>query len=118
MNTHPDRNHGHHFITWERGKAADMALIQAKISDTKVMDWLLEAGAKPGNNLTEETWTERNDPASAEPDKKVDGFRIRIEIWIDGEKRDAFQLFKDARPGDFEFRFGGHADLIPKWKSG
>ena len=109
-------NRGHHFITWKDGNAADMSLIQADISDRKVMEWLLKAGAEPGNNLTEETWDERDNPESRAPDQKVKGALVRFEIWIDGKKHEPRELFRNE--ADFEFRFGGHAELIPVWKSG
>lgn len=117
-NTHSDRQGGHHFIVWSKGGAAGKALIQSNTPDLEILSALGTLGAKPGNNLTEETWTKRNEPNSPEPDRHVLGSKVRIWVEWNGEKHPIQTLFQRSTDQDFEIRVGGHQDLIPLWRSG
>lgn len=109
----------HHFIVWKKGRAAHNALIETDASDEQVLDALLSIGATPGNNLTPETWEKRADPSSPEPDKHVEGSLIEVSVaWQAQSPIGAAEIFDDEFGKGFLFRFGGHRDLIPIWKSG
>ncbi len=117
-NTYRDRAHGHHFIVWSKGRNAKKALIETPVWDKEILEVLKEMGAKTGNNLSQETWTKREDPKSPEPDKHVQGSRIKIMVEWEKEKYVMHELFKNASAEDFEIRVGGHEHMIPVWKSG
>ncbi len=117
-NSRSDRANGHHFIVWSDGGNAKKALIEISNNDVELLSKLISAGARPGNNLTEEAWTKRNDDLSTEPDQRVLGSKLRITVEWDGEERDAYELFEDSGLADFDIRVGGHEALVPVWRSG
>jgi hypothetical protein len=111
---------GYHLIVWKAGSAVRASLFQAQVSDRKVLDAMGRFGIKPGNNLKEDCWSCRKDPAHPAPDIKAEGPRIKIEIlWP--KKKDFVQiheLFKDVKAGDIDFRFAGNESMIEVWNSG
>lgn len=119
-NTHADRANGHHAIVWQDGRNAHKALIEADAPDEDIQDSLESLGLEPGNNLSEEAWTQRFDRDNPAADKRVDGPALDVLVtWGDAESpMPLWRLFKDARAGDLDIRFGGHRALIPRWKSG
>ncbi len=117
-NKYRDRANGHHFIVWTGGGNAKKALITTPVSDEQILDALLIIGAIPGDNLTAETWTKRDDPSSVEPDQRVEGTKIDIYVQWEEEELSADQIFLESEKKDFEFRVGGHRDLISVWNSG
>ncbi len=117
-NSRKDRANGHHLIVWSGGGNARKALINTEHPDITILNALTTIGAIPGNNLTPETWTDRNDPNSSEPDKRVEGDKISITIVWDGASHNLEEFLLDSSADDLEIRFGGHAELIPVWKSG
>ncbi len=117
-NTHNNRANGHHFIVWEKGNTAKKALINTPVPDKELLDALIELGAQPGNNLTQATWDERHNPNSPEPDKQVEGTPVEIFVSWNDKSYPACQLFRDLSPEQFSIRVGGHAELIPVWRSG
>jgi len=117
-NTYSDRQNGHHFIVWIEGNNAQEALINTQIPDEKILDVFIKIGVEPGNNLTQETWTERHNQDSNEPDKRVKGSPIRISIEWDETQLPAHQLFKQSDQNDLDLHVGGHRELIPIWNSG
>ncbi|MBI1390134.1 MAG: hypothetical protein GC154_16960 [bacterium] len=117
-NHRADRAGGHHFIVWSGGGNAAKALIETPVPDTDILAALESIGAVPGNNLQKKTWTERTHPDSPEPDMRVEGSPIHIFIEWNGVRRPAHEIFKDEPAAEFDIRVGGHADLIPVWKSG
>src|SRR5213083_2128014 len=52
---------GYHAVVWKGGRSAGMALLQADVTDTQLLDALEALGAKPGNALGMATWDERKD---------------------------------------------------------
>jgi len=116
--THSDRQNGHHFIVWKGGRASGKALIEGDVPDPKLLEALIQLGAKAGDNLTEATWTSRDDASSKEPDEHVEGTPVAVTVEWDGTEHPIEKLFADASAKDFEIRVGGHAALIPIWKSG
>src|SRR5688500_6107022 len=71
---------GHHAIVWKDGKSATWALFQADASDQEVRRALEKLGARAGENLTAETWTERENPKSAAPSARVEGARVSVHV--------------------------------------
>lgn len=108
----------HHFMTWEKGSASGKSLFTTPIPDSIVHDALVEIGAIPGNNLTNETWTKRQDKNSPFPDMLVEGSFVAIEFVLDSGILLTGDILTDKNGKKFDFRFGGNRALIPVWKSG
>ena len=108
----------HHFITWEKGSAARKALFTTSIPDSSIHDALERIGAVPGNNLKNETWTQRNDKNSPYPDLLVEGSPVAIGFIKNGTTIHVEDILKDENGKPFDFRFGGNRALIPIWRSG
>ncbi len=117
-NTYSDRANGHHFIVWSGGNNSKKALIVTQIPDDHILSALEALKVKPGNNLTVETWNERANPSSPAPEKHVKGTKIKISVSWDDKELPAHELFENSDEDDFEFRVGGHRDLISVWHSG
>lgn len=117
-NTYSDRANGHHFIVFSGGSNASKALINTDVVDDQILSGLEALGATAGNNLSQATWDERANPNSHEAGQRVSGTPIDIYVQWEEEFVPAFELFADIEPSDVKIRFGGHADLIPVWKSG
>jgi hypothetical protein len=113
---------GHHAIVWKEGKSAMWALFQADASDQEVRRALDELGVRAGDNLTAETWTERDDPRSAAPAMRVDGARVAVLVEWEGS-RGAIPL-RDLITGHHgehrkvDFRYGGNERFRKEFKSG
>lgn len=108
----------HHFIVWEKGRAADFALFTTMVSDSTVHDALLTLGAKPGNTLRKETWTHRKRKKSIYPDMLVEGSGIKLQFVRDGVVYEPTTFLKDQNNRLYDFRFGGNRSFIKVWKSG
>lgn len=108
----------HHFVVWEGGRAGRHALFATYASDSAIHQALVAAGAQPGNNLTQETWDNRNDPSSNEPDKEATGTSLTIEILHGHSIYTPEDILVDNRGKHYDFRFAGNLDLIPRWRSG
>lgn len=109
----------HHFVVWKNGRAAHNALIETDASDLQVLEALLAIGAVAGNNLTADTWEKRADRSNPEPDKRVEGSIVEVSVAWEGHRPlYAEDIFEDKFGKGFLFKFGGHKDLIPIWKSG
>ena len=114
---------GHHLITWGRGRAGKHALLETAVSDTAVLDALESLGAKPGENLVEESWTERANPNHPAPDLHAKGPKLSITIVIQRAKLPELRvpiekLLVDRDRRGFEWRLAGNRDLIKRWRSG
>jgi hypothetical protein len=119
--SHFNRNGGlkqHHFIVWEKGKAARNALFTTFAPDSAVYNALISIGAIAGNNLTQATWDKRNNPSSPEPDKKTEGSAISIGISFQNNTYTPAMILIDNNKKQYDFRFAGNYALIPIWKSG
>ena len=108
----------HHFITWEKGSAGGKALFTTPVPDSMIHDALVEIGAIPGNNLTNETWAKRQDKNSPFPDLLVEGSPVVIEFILDSGTVLTDDILTDKNGKKFDFRFGGNRALISVWKSG
>jgi len=111
---------GHHAVTWSGGRKSHEALLVTFSSDTEVHDALITLGARPGNNLTQEVWDERNNPKSRAPETRVGGDSVVALVWWEGLKDPLplSALFHNPSSTEVDLRFGGHKSLIPVWKSG
>src|ERR1044072_2135466 len=78
---------GHHAIVWKGGKSARYALFAADPSDHDVRIALDSLGARRGENLSPDAWNKRDDDASTEPDKRVEGTPVDVFIEWPGQAR-------------------------------
>ena len=112
---------GHHAIVWKGGKSQRWALFVADASDLDVRRALDSLGARRGENLTVATWTERENPRSAEPDKRVEGTAIDIFVqWRGSGRVPLAKLVREkghAAPR-LDLRYGGNERLRPEFESG
>jgi hypothetical protein len=110
---------GHHLLTWAAGAAGKKALLQTAVSDTRVLDALESLGAKPGDNLSAEAWTERADPANPAPDVRAAGSTLEVTLILpDGTRRPIADLLEDVDKRGVAWKLAGNRKLIPVWKSG
>lgn len=114
---------GHHLITWKGGLAGKHALLRSQVSDRAVLDALESLGAKPGNNLVAESWTERANPDHTAPDLHAKGPRLAIKLVIRRPKLPpqtipVEKLLVDVDKRGFDWRLAGNRDLIARWRSG
>ena len=101
---------GHHAITWKGGNAHDRALFVADASDHDVRAALDAIGAKRGENLTEASWTARDDAKSPEPDKRVEGTPIEALFEWNGHRVPLADVLREkGRPhAQIDLRYGGN----------
>ncbi len=119
--SHFNRGEGladHHLIVWKEGRAADLALIQAEVPDREILEALIAVGGTPGDNLGADAWLLRNNPLSTAPDQAVKGSRIELRIRLGARELKVEELLEDHGNKGYLFRLGGHAALIPLWRSG
>ena len=111
---------GYHLIVWKGGAAAEAALFQVAASDSDILDALEALGAVAGDALDIDTWEQRNDDSSREPDRVVEGppLEIFVRPSAAGELLRLSEILEDEGGAGFEMRFGGHRANIPKWRSG
>jgi hypothetical protein len=111
---------GHHAIVWRGGRAWPWALFVSEVSDHDVRVALDALGAKRGENLTEDSWNAREDPANHEPDKRVEGTPIDVFLEFDGRRVPlASLLTEEGKPVPrLDFRYGGHERFQKDFKSG
>lgn len=113
---------GHHAIVWKNGRAHWWALFVADASDHEVRLALDRIGAKPGENLTPDSWNERDNPSSREPDKRVEGTPIEVFVEWRGSHgriplRDLLEERRATAPR-LDFRYGGNEKYQKEFKSG
>lgn len=111
---------GYHAVVWRGGRMAHPALFRAEVSDRQVISALEDLGAKPGNNLVMEAWTERKNPTKPEPDTVIRGSPVEVLVRL--PRRSAAvplsTILLDSGGRGIEMRYGGNEENIPKWKSG
>jgi hypothetical protein len=113
---------GHHAVVWEGGRAARWALFRSRMSDLDVRAGLERLGARPGENLSVETWTRREDRSNPEPDRRVEGTPVDVFISWRGSGgafalRDLI-LERGQRVPQLDFRYGGNARHRTAFRSG
>ena len=110
---------GHHLVTWSEGRAGSKALLRTPTPDRAVLDALESLGAKPGESLREEAWTERADPESPHPDVRATGAKLEVFVLLPGGRRRPIRdLVEDMDRNGFAWRLAGNRKLIPVWRSG
>lgn len=113
---------GHHAIVWKGGRAKTWALFVSDESDHDVRVALQQLGARAGENLTPDSWNERDNPRNAEPDKRVAGTPVEVFVeWRGSRGRIALaQLI--AEEGHvapvIDLRYGGNEAWQKEFKSG
>ncbi len=111
---------GHHAIVWKGGKARTWALFVSDASDHDVRVALNTLGAKPGENLTEDSWNARKDRNNPEPDKRVGGTPVDVFVEWNGTRvplADVIAEKGQPRPA-LDFRYGGNERYQKDFKSG
>ena len=111
---------GYHLLVWNEGRAAGNALFVTAASDTAFHEALVRVGASPGNALGMDTWEERKNPESHAPDKIIQGTPVDISVVWEGQETPVpiSDLLEDPGGRGFDFRFGGHLENAPVWRSG
>lgn len=111
---------GYHAIVWSEGNAAHAALLRAEVSDRQILAAFRSLGAKPGDNLSMETWEERDNPKSPAPDTAVAGPAVEVLLRLPGHRQlvPLSSVLEDSAGRGLVMRFGGNEANIPKWKSG
>lgn len=111
---------GHHAIVWNGGRAKLWALFVTPVSDRDVRIALDSLGAKRGENLTPDTWNAREDPKSAEPDKRVDGTKIEVFVEWNRKRVPLAHVLSEERSAmpRVDFRYGGNEAWQKEFQSG
>lgn len=111
---------GYHAVVWKGGRMAHFALLQADVTDRQVINALEGLGAKPGNNLSMEAWTERKNPKNPAPDTVIRGSPVEVLVRLPGRSATMplSAILLDSGGRGIEMRYGGNEENIPKWKSG
>jgi len=113
---------GHHAIVWKGGQSRHWALFVSDSSDHEVRVALDALGAHRGENLTPETWNERENPVNREPDKRVEGSRIEVFVEWKGSKGRlplASLLNEEGQAAPLlDLRYGGNERWQKDFKSG
>ncbi|MBM4259252.1 MAG: hypothetical protein FJ147_25550 [Deltaproteobacteria bacterium] len=111
---HGEQAH-YHFLVWHKG-TSPTALIETPVDDLDFHAELAKLGAKPGDNLTMASWTERKHDDHAAPQEKVTGSEIVIRVaWKEKpEGVPVADVFSSTSPADLQpvasWRFGGNLD--------
>lgn len=109
----------YHAVVWKKGRAAGEALFRAEVDDRTFYQAMVQLGARPGNSLSEQSWSRRNDPASSEPDRHAEGTPVFMAVRFAGSPPVPLDsLLEDPGGRGIDLRFAGNLALIPRWKSG
>lgn len=79
FNRAQSRQAQYHVLTW-KGGYSDASLIETPVDDIVFHDALVEIGARPGNTLPIEAWTQRSQPNSPAPRQKVTGSHLAVFV--------------------------------------
>jgi len=112
---------GHHAIVWKGGKSSKYALFVADPSDHDVRVALDSLGAHRGENLTPDAWNKRDDDASAEPDKRVEGTPIDVFVEWRGQARVPLASLLEEKGHAsplLDLRYGGNERFQAEFQSG
>jgi len=111
---------GHHAIVWKKGRGSRCALFVTDTSDREFRLALSKLGARPGENLTLDSWNERNNPRNPEPDKRVAGSLVDVFVEWDGRRTPLCDLISEkGRAGaTCDMRYGGNERYQKEFKSG
>jgi hypothetical protein len=110
--------HNHHFIVWDGGRASSSALFVTSVSDSIVVQACADMGGVPGNNLTRDSWEQRDNPRNADPDIVATGSSIAISVRYNNRTYTPDTILTDVTGKGFLFRLAGNLALIPVWHSG
>lgn len=110
---------GYHFLCWDQGRAASLALLTTEFNDADIQAGLQKLGGKSGDNLLQATWDERHSESSEAANLTVEG--SRIEVLVESSTGSRFPLktliaVPEGRAPDI--RLGGHMKYRPSWLSG
>ncbi len=111
---------GYHAIVWKDGSAASHGLLVSDASDVEVLEALERLGARPGDNLSMDTWDRRKDPRSAAPDAVVAGPEVEILLRLPGRAAlvPLSSVLEDPGGRGVAMRFGGNRENSRRWMSG
>lgn len=108
----------HHLVVWNEGKAANAALFVTPIPDIAIHRALGSIGAKPGNNLTADSWNKRYSKKSKDPDLVAEGSKLQIQIRKGTKVLNVANILHDNHDHAYNFVFSGNLEFIPLWQSG
>ncbi len=110
----------YHFLVWDDGRASHEALFVTAVADSQIVAALEKIGARPGNNLTMETWDKRHDANHPAPQTRIAGTPLKISILWQGAASEIpiSDLLDDSGGKGFDFRFGGNLAIVHEWHSG
>jgi hypothetical protein len=111
---------GHHAIVWKGGKSQRWALFVSDASDHDVRVALDSLGAKRGENLTPDSWHERENAKNSEPDKRVDGSKISVYLEWKNKRTPLARVIEEKRrvAPQLDFRYGGNERFQKEFESG
>ncbi len=116
---------GHHLIVWKDGAAANKALFRTESSDAQVAQALRRLGAKPGQNLTKNTWNRRRWSSHPDPKIRTEGSPLSISVRFIGtnsitDKALPIQslIQRTGRQEPLDIRFSGNEQFIDYFQSG
>jgi len=111
---------GHHAVVFREGRAAPWALFRSDVSDLDVRLALEKLGARPGENLTVETWTARNDMSRRDPDLVVDGTPIEAFVAWSDKRVPLESLIREGQSpsATLDLRYGGNDRFRDTFRSG
>ena len=92
----------YHFLVWNDGRASREALFVTSVSDSQVVAALGKIGARPGNNLTMDTWDKRHEAKHPAPQVRIAGTSLTIHILWENSKNEISisELLDDSGGGD------------------
>lgn len=111
---------GHHAVVWKKGKSHWWALFAADESDHDVRKALDALGARRGENLTPDAWNKRDDPHSAEPDKRVEGTPVDVFVEWNRVRVPLAELIREEHhaSSQLDLRYGGNERYQAEFHSG
>lgn len=109
---------GYHFLCYEQGRIAPLALVATPVSDLAIQSALQSLGGAPGENLEQACWDEREDPKSPAATRKVKGSAVAAFLILDDERVPLGDLIESPGKRGLDLRLGGNLKLRPAWKSG
>lgn len=113
-------DHRYHAIVHREGSAAGKALFVTDTPDTTIARALRELGADDGGGVPMSAWNLRWLPLVPQPDSRVAGSLLRVEVeWEGAERAYALEeLLHDPGGRGIEVRFGGNEEHDDHWPSG
>ena len=103
-----------HGIVFKDGSNGEKAILRGLADEKDFHQALLDIGATPGNNLTDEDME-----AGADNGKSIEGDKLDVFIKWDGQEEIPFQdIIKCTKDYKMDIRFGGNIESAKKYNTG